>query len=931
MYPARDRGARRALPAGWRRATSIRYAFGTAGTVASLALPALAQDFSAGPEAVESRIKVIVTGSNIPTVERETALPVQIITREEIERANLQTAAQLVNTISAAMSFGAFNEAQALGGQNGDIGQAGFAGAGLRGLGYQATLVLLNGRRIANWAFTTLGGDLNAIPLAAVERVEVLKSGASAIYGSDALAGVINFILRKDFQGAAASAQYTSPEHTGGYAKHFNVAAGYGNLASQAFNAYAMVDYQEFGGIQARDRPFAARNYIPAEGVDRTSINSLPANVDTLAGVRNPTGDPARGYALPSCAPPLSFPTAGSLNQFQCRWNGDGSSSIVNPSERLNVVGAFTWQLDQDSQLFLTGTYARNRFEFAILPTQVSSQTTFEQKTSFLLPATSPYYPHDFARTFRIDGTPLNVYWSAIELGPRTIAPITDQWNVVAGIRGVALGWTYDGAFNYSRSDVDQRSTNGYVRESALMPILNSGVVNPFGPNTQAVVDLMSTAKFNGTLRSGTGSTASLDFVASADVLALPSGPLSVAIGLSGRREEVTQTSVPALESGDILNLDTSPSFSGTRDIGALFAEANIPLASTLEANIAVRYDHYSDFGGTTNPQVSLRWQPAPTLLLRGSTGTGFFAPSLTGLFTPPVYGLTPGSLSDPARCPVTQSPQDCNTQFAVLGGGNPALQPTTSKQWGVGGVFAPTRELSLGLDYVSILLDDRINFLPSAQIFAQCPNGVTGQTCYLIHRGPVDPAYPTLPGPIVQVDQFLTNLGKQKVSAIDFNVQFVAPQQDWGRFKLNFTGTYTIENRRQQLDGSYPNQVNHYSIVGGNPGVIPYWRHYLELDWNYGPWSVTVTETFQTGGYDQSPAPGTGTQLRTIGDYDLWNLGVIYAGFRNWTLSGGIKNLFDRNPPFSNQTQNYQVGYDPSYADPHGRLYWVGVEYAFR
>ncbi len=202
-----------------------------------------------------------MTGSNIPTIERETALPVQIITREEIERANLQTAAQLVNTISAAMSFGAFNEAQALGGRNGGIGQAGYAAAGLRGLGYQATLVLLNGRRIANWAFTTLGGDLNSIPLAAVERVEVLKSGASAIYGSDALAGVINFILRKDFQGTAAYAQYTSPEHTGGYAKHFNVAAGYGNLASQGFNAYAMVDYQQYGGIRGA-RPAVRREKL---------------------------------------------------------------------------------------------------------------------------------------------------------------------------------------------------------------------------------------------------------------------------------------------------------------------------------------------------------------------------------------------------------------------------------------------------------------------------------------------------------------------------------------------------------------------------------------------------------------------------------------------------------------------------------------------
>ena len=732
----------------------IRHAVGTCTVLASLALPVLAQVPSADSAAPENLIKIVVTGSYIPTIERETALPVQTITREEIERANLQTAAQLVNTISATMSYSGFNEAQALGGFQGGIGQAGFAGAALRGLGYQATLVLVNGRRIANWAFTTLGGDLNAIPLAAVERVEVLKNGASAIYGSDAVAGVINFILRKDFQGTQAYAQYDSPEHTGGYAKHFAVAAGYGDLASQGFNAYAMVEYQQYGGIEARDRPFAARNYIPEEGIDRTSINSFPANVDIPPAevgkptlVRNPTGDPARGYANPSCAPPLSFPTAGSTNQFQCRWNGDGSAAIFNPSERVNVVGAFTWQVDSDNQLFLTGTYVQNRSEFPIWPTQISNLTTFQQKRGFLLPATSPFYPHEFARAFGIDGTPLNVYWSAIELGPRTIAPTTEQWNIVAGMRGTAMGWTYDGAFNYSRSDIDQRATDGYVRESALLPILNSGVVNPFGSNAPAIVDLMSTAKFDGTLRAGTSSTTSLDFVASNEVMALPSGPLSLAIGLSARREELTQTSDPALASGDVLNLSATPSLSGARNIFALFGEVNVPLVRTLEANLAVRFDHYSDFGGTTNPQISLRWQPTQSLLMRGSAGTGYFAPALAGLFQPPIHGITPGNLSDAARCPVTHSPQDCNTQFPLLGGGNPALQPTTSKQWSIGGVWAPTRELSLGLDYVSILLDDRINFFTSQQIFALCPNGVDGPTCYLIHRGPVDPAYPTLPG----------------------------------------------------------------------------------------------------------------------------------------------------------------------------------------
>jgi iron complex outermembrane receptor protein len=905
---------------------SARRALGAGCLLAGLVRAAIAQDLAATTETLAGGMKVVVTGSNIPTLDRETAVPVQIITRGDIERANLQTAAELVSTISAAMSFGAFNEAQGLG----SIGQPGFAGAGLRGLGYQATLILLNGRRIANFAFTTLGGDLNAIPLSAVERVEVLTNGASAIYGSDAVAGVINFILRKDYRGAEVYAQYTSPEQTGGYGKHFNASGGYGDLSSQKFNVYAVFDYMEFGGIEARNRPFAARSYFPDEGLDRTSINSFPANVSTPAGVRNPTGDPASGYSNPSCAPPLSFPTAGSANQFQCRWNGDGTASIFNPSERLGFAGALTWQLDRDRQVFVNGTYTQNTFTFVTLPTQVSSQTTLQGIRRFLLPPSSAFYPHDFARDFGIDGLPLNVFWSATELGTRTIEVESNQLNVVAGMRGAAMGWNYDGAFSYSRSDVEQRAADGYVRESVLLPIVNSGTVNPFGANTQAVVDRMSVAKFDGTLRTGKATTTSLDFKANREVGALAAGPLTVAVGFDARRDDLVQTSDPALESGDILNVASASALSGSRDVVGVFAEANAALLPTLEANVALRYDHYSDFGGTTNPSIALRWEPVPTLVVRGSAGTGYFAPSLAGLFRQPVYGYTVESLSDAARCPTTQAARDCNRQFPVLGGGNPALRPTTSSQWSVGAVWAPTRDFLLGADYVSILLDDRINFFSSQQIFAQCPDGVSGPTCFLIHRGPVEPSYPALPGPIIQVDQFLTNLGKQKVTAIDVNARFAAPSREWGRFKATFTGTYTIQNLRQQLDGSYVNQVGHYTTSGGNPGVIPYWRHDLTLDWNHGPWSATVTENFQTGGYDQSPGPDTGTTSRVIGNYDLWNLRLAYTGFRNLTLSAGIKNLFDSDPPFSNQTQNFQVGYDPSYADPHGRLYWVGLGYAF-
>lgn len=869
--------------------------------------------------------KVFVTGSNIPSVERETALPVQVITRADIERANLQTAAQIVNTLSATTSYSAFNESQGLGGSGGYA--PGFAGGALRGLGYQFTVILVNGRRVANYPFAPRGGDLNAIPVAAIERVEVLKDGASAIYGADAIGGVINFILRKDFQGADVSAQYTSPEHTGGYAKQLTASVGFGDLATQKVNAYATVDYQKFGGIEARDRPFAARNYIPGEGVDRTETESFPANVDTPGGLRNPTGNPGDGYRNPSCAPPLSSSLAG--NGYECRWFGDGSTTIADPSERLNLSGALTWQIDPANQFFVNTTWSRNQFTFSVDPPAVSNLTT-SQGTGFLLPPTSSFYPHDFAHALGIDGTPLNVYWRAQQLGSRTIEPTTEQWSGVVGMRGVAAGWRYDGAFNYSRSDVDIRYATGYLRESVLMPILNGGLVNPFGQNTQDVVDLMSTAKIDGVLSTGRSSLASFDFHASKDVLMLPAGALTAAAGFSLLQERLSQSSDPALASGDVLGATATDSLSGSRNAWAAFAEANIPLLASLEANVAVRYDHYSDFGGTTNPKVSLRWQPSSKILLRASAGTGFLAPSLQGLSPAPEHGLTQQRYDDGARCPQTLSPQDCGRQFPTLGGGNPALQPVTSSQWTAGGVFTPIRELSLTVEYVSILLDNRINFFPAAKIFDECPDGVTGRTCYLLHRGPIDPMYPALPGPIVQVDQFLSNLGKAKVSAVDVDVQYVAPKQAWGQLKIDFDGTYNIEHLEQQVDGSYVDLAGRYATSGGNPGVIPRWRHYLVIDWSRGPWAVTLTENYQTGAYEPSLVTGTAGQRR-IGDYDVWNLGVTHIGFRHWTLSAGIKNLFDRDPPFSNQNQSVQVGYDPSYADPHGRLYWVGARYAFR
>jgi iron complex outermembrane receptor protein len=612
------------------------------------------------------------------------------------------------------------------------------------------------------------------------------------------------------------------------------------------------------------------------------------------------------------------------LSPFSCRLDPGYFINDIAPSERFAATASATVQLDPNHQFFLNGLYARNTFTFLGSPTSVSNRP-------FLQPS-SPYYPHDFARAFGIDGQPLNTAWRAYELGPRTDEPIVEQWNFVAGLRGTWDGWTYDGALTVGRSSVDARYTGGYVLASEINRLLDSGVINPFGYNTPEVLSLMSKTVLHQTVRTGTSTMPAVDLRASKNVYEMSAGPLSVAVGAEARRWKLVERSSGALATGNINQVAAIPSMQASRTNWAVFAETAFPVVRTLEADIALRYDHYSDVGGTTNPKMSLRWQPDRALLLRGSVGTGFIAPGLEALYGSPVFGLT-NLTSDPARCPDTRSPTDCNRTYPVQGGGNPSLQNEKSSQWGAGIVWSPLPRATLSADYFDIVANNLIASFGPQTALDLCKDGVNGPTCSFVRRGPVDPAYPTLPGPIRIINSGLFNLGTIHASGVDVSVQLATPATDWGQLSFTLQGTYIIKFDVQQTDGSYVDRVNHQVNVGGF-GSIPYWHHYLTINWTYGPWSATLTQNFQKGTYDQSPSPGE-AQLRKIGNYDVWNLSGSYSGLRNWVISLGIKNVLDRDPPFTNQTAipngGGPAGYDPTYTDPRGRLYWASVKYSSR
>ena len=858
--------------------------------------------------------RIVVTGSNIPRSDSEAALPVRILTQDDILRSGASTLPELMSKV-AANSLG-FNDQLAVG----NSVRPGLSSANLRGIGDGSTLVLLNGRRVANYAFDGGTVDLSAIPLSAIERLEILKDGASAIYGSDAIAGVINVVLRKDFRGLEGSVSGAWTEHGGADQRQASVSVGYGALSADRFNVFATLDYRKEEALRALDRPFSRSGYIPAEGIDLLSGTSFPANILIRPRfIVNPA------FAT-GCTPPISIPvTIPRLSTApMCGYDFTSGIDLIARSERTGVIGRATFQLDADHQFFAEAHYAHNRFLFRNSPTAVFQILITDPPV--LYPAAGAYYPSAFAAANGISGD-LNVRFRTVPLGPQTSATDTEAFRVAAGADGHVMGWAYGTGLAWSENRQTDSFVSGYVSQQRLIPALAGGLINPFGPSGAEGDALLASTQIVGTTHEGKGTTLVLDAKASKEIHALPGGPVAIALGAEARRERLDNFYTPAWTSGDVLGVGgDQQSVSSRRTVAAMFAEAGVPIAPGLEAQIAVRHDHYSDFGGTTNPKIALRWQPAPPLLLRTSWGTGFRAPTLYDLFTP--LSRRPLPASDPIRCPTTGLDIDCEGVFAFASVGNKGLEPETSEQFGAGVAWQPAADISLIVDYWKINKHSVIGSLNPAVVFGQFARFAPSH----IVRGPVDPAFPDLPGRIETVLLPRENLGSLRTSGVDVDIHWQGPSAPFGKFDMRLEGTYVL-TWQQQLDG-----ITYTSALGRRgfdiAGPVPRWKHYATLGWRIGPWNATLAQAYQRG-YDDANIDRPGAPLpvppRRVGSSEIWDLQILYRGLPNSTLAFGVKNLMDRAPPFTNQPFSRQVGFDPVYADPRGRTFQARLTLAFR
>jgi iron complex outermembrane recepter protein len=916
------------------------------------------------PQRVE---RVEITGSNIKRIDAETAQPVQIITREDIQRSGATTVEQLMQTLSVTTSSGAFTTATSAGASN-----LGISTISLRGLDGRRTLILLNGRRITAYGGTldvSSPVDVNSIPIAALERIEVLKDGASAVYGSDAIAGVVNFILRKDFRGTEFSLDYSIPEQgSAGRVARVSGIAGFGDRVKDKFNVMMMGSYEEGKALYGRDRDYAVSAINEQFLNDGTSGNTFPANIfipatgnfNPLDGEGNPLGGASRNPLAPNCTPSVQSPF---FSPRVCRYDPSPLVSLIPQTKRANLFGSLTMSLTPTLDAYFEAAVTRNESRVVIQPVPLSDQFAIPTNnplsnqypytlppgdpllagagnggvstSAFVLRPTSPYYPTTYIRDLVGPGVDLPavlVRYRSFGTGPRDTTSISTQPRVVAGLKGVAAGWDFDTAFLYSASDIKEVVNDGFPLLTRVLPLLNSGVVNPFGANTPEVQRQLDATEYVGTALAYKTSITSFGAKASRDLFQMGGGFAALAAGAEFRRETYSSSPDATIQTGDVSGYGGNQlEISRSRNVSSLFGELSLPVIKGVEVNAAVRYDKYSGTGNSTVPKIGLRWQPSNQVLVRASFGQGFRAPALADLYAPQTQGVTQAGVNDPLRCPTTNSSNDCATQFTTIEGGNPNLKPEKSDNITFGVVFEPTRNSSIAVDVFDIKLKDVIQGGIDVPVIL----GDLGRFGYLVTRGPNDPAIPGGYGPITSISQTYLNLSTLKVRGIDLDGKMRFDAGGVGKFTLRANGTYFVKFDNQDIDGNFIGALDKAGTVNG--GVIPRWKHYIALDWSRGPWNATLAQSFQKSYYDIAGSFDDPTdpayRARRVGAYEIWDTQVGYEGFRNTKLSFGVRNLFDRKPPYSNvssQTQ-FQAGYDISYVDPRDRTFYARLTYSFK
>jgi iron complex outermembrane recepter protein len=884
---------------------------------------AQAQQAPAAPADTGQLQEVIVTGTLLKRTNAETAEAVTVLKADALKDQGIVNVEQALSTLTA--NNPALNIASSVGTFSG-----GGTYANLRNLGDGRTLVLLDGQRLANNANLGNAVDLSGIPFSAIDNIQVLREGASALYGSDAISGVVNFITKKNFQGADIQGNFDHPQGHGGGSQEVDFTVGHGDLNNDGYNVLFTASYSKQNELQATSRDFSAYGFYPAGGY--TSTN----NPGSWPGTFYDSNGDMWQSGYPACAG-NPFLTTYFGN---CAYRYSAATDLLPRSSEASGMLTLTKTLPGNNQVQLQYFYTQSQV------TAWSGPMFY----FFALDPASPYYPT--AAQLTCSGGAGNCSGPSPDLVDGGYAIWSDPNNnrysgnlnveqrVLLTFSGSNAGWDYAVVANWSKNNNNNRNVGGYPNEAVLAPggVL-SDLINPFGPQSPAGQALINSSYINGTYLLGEDSRWSFDAHASHPLGdAFDAGsPATFAFGATVGGERFTAATTAYNDLVSAATGLTDSAVKGSRESQAAYLELDVPISKALDLDVSDREDRYSDFGRTNNAKLSLRYQPATFLTLRGTASTGFRAPTLYTLYTPNFLAASssgtmgagnPDCVAGNYIAPFTAN--TCNTQGLGLFGGNSKLTPETSQNFDLGVILAPIQDLGITLDYYRILVKNSIGAVPESAIYGDpatfasyiVTNNVGGLTPSIQEASSCNPYTQPTCG---YIKLGYSNTGRVTTDGVDVSIEY-KQHTAFGTFHEDLEATATTQFLDQQYNGGPL-----LNLVGWFNELSPAyrWQHNLRLDWTSpgGMWTGGLSHRFYSTYIDQFP-DGAG-KTRTVGSYSTVDAYVGVKPIDKLAVVFGIKNLLDRNPPFTNAYQdNFAAGYNALNVDPLLRNFYVNVKY---
>ncbi|GMG87277.1 TonB-dependent receptor [Biformimicrobium ophioploci] len=837
-----------------------------------------------------------LTGTHLRRQHFDGYAPVDVLAQPELEITGARTVAELLKYLPS-VAGNSTSTAVSNGGN-------GTASVTLRGLPATNTLVLLNGRRVALDGYGGKSADLNNIPLAAVDRIEILKSGASAVYGSDAIAGVVNIILRTDFTGFEANSYAGSSEQTGLDTSSHHISWGTNGERGQVM---LNLSHYKRSALWSRDRALSENaDNRNRGGSDQRSSATPNARILFSSDGTRILREGADGDS------PDDFRAATAEDLFNYR----EYTSSTSPSERDALYLYASGDLTDGTEVFLESLLSRTKSSVVYAPTPVF--TRFDNGDLTVAPDQA-YNPFGEAVG--------DVRKRFVELGPRVQDNATNNLRFTLGINGGSEDWVWNMALNHHVASADENISNliDPVRLGQALkgPDACSGdcvPVNLFGPAGSVTAQQADFIRARGTF-DGYSRLSSFSATFSGIPAQLPTGELLVATGFELRSEHIDFHSGNGAGTniGNLTLLGTvnAGAAEGDRLVAEAFAESSLPLVKDrLWLDGAVRHSAYSDFGKTTNPRVSLRFEPLPSVVMRASYATGFRAPSLSDLhqqgYESQAFLVDPCASSQGPRSGGCLLPSDpTRIQFLTLYSGNPDLKPETSENVSVGVIWTPAniKSLQASLDAFEIRQNDVVDTNPQYLLNENARLG-------LFRDQVLRDSY----GDITRILAPTMNIGAREIRGADLSVRFDRQTEKLGRLKLSLNASYTDRYRNQAAPG-----VPFHDVAGtftdearGGLGAIPRWKANTGLYWQRGRWEGGYTvhfvddlkETFEVGK----------NTVRTIKSWTSHDMQIAYAIPAGIRVAIGVDNLLDQAPPFA--ATAFNDNFDARTYDLGGR-YW--------